>query len=90
MTAATTVGATDSNKHAVSVSLTGLAVGGGYCDELTATNASGTSASAQTSFTTTVPVVTGGGPDPTGATTATVQGYIDPAGEPTSYFLRKK
>jgi hypothetical protein len=90
MTPATTLGATDSHNHSVSVSLTGVAVGGGYCDELRATNASGTSASAQTSFTTTAPVFVVGGADatsatPTGATTATISGYLDPAGEPTTY-----
>ena len=84
-TAPQTLGFTDATSHYVSVALTGLTAGTGYCADLVATNGSGSAHSYQVSF-------TGGAPSAdtyyatvTGATTATVDGDVNPTGQTTTY-----
>jgi PASTA domain/Divergent InlB B-repeat domain len=85
-TAPATLGFTDEVYHDVSVDLTGLTAASDYCARLIATNANGEADGAQVSWT------QGETPDvltfdtySTGATTATVEGLVDPHGEATTY-----
>ncbi len=85
-TDATDLGFTDEVFHGVSVDLTGLTAASDYCARLIATNVNGEVDGAQLSWT------QGETPDvltfdtySTGATTATVEGLIDPHGEATTY-----
>ena len=86
-THAQSLGFTDTDFHDVSLDLTGLIVGNDYCVDLVATSSSGSADGGQqflegaTAFAFTDDVT------PTGATTATVAGDIDPAGEATTYFV---
>jgi hypothetical protein len=80
-----TLGFTDNSPHDVSVDLTGLTEGTSYCAELLASNGGGTAHSFQVQWTQGVPTVDTTGAEPTGATTATVFGDVNPAGQTTNY-----
>jgi hypothetical protein len=76
---------TDASFHEVSVSLSGLTAGTSYCAELVATNGAGTGRGFQVFFTAGVPSAPTFGATATGATTATVEGNVNPAGQTTTY-----
>jgi hypothetical protein len=87
ITSAQTLGFTDAAFHNVPVALSGLSAGSKYCEELVAANGSGTAQGGQQTFTAGVPEVYSYGTTPTGATTETIAGQIDPAGQTTEYHL---
>jgi hypothetical protein len=77
---------TDATYHPVSVDLSGLTSGKGYCAELVASNASGTtSEEGQVTFTAGLPGVFAFEATPTGEGTETLEGEVDPAGQTTQY-----
>ena len=78
----------DSSFHSVSVDLTTLTGGTHYCAEIVATNGSGTSESTQTQWTQGTPLADTFTGFSTGATTATVQGDVDPVGQTTTYGVQ--
>jgi len=80
-----TLGFTDGTFHDVSVALTGLTAGTEYCTDLVATNGTGSADAGQDSFTAGTPGVAPYGATVTGATTATVDGMVNPAGQTTTY-----
>ena len=86
-TAPVTLGFTDATFHQVSVELTALTGGSEYCVELIAVNGSGTSEGFQQSFTAGAPSAFASAPQPTGATTATVAGQVNPSGQTTQYHV---
>ena len=86
-TSAQSLGFTDAIYHEVSVELSGLSGGSKYCDALVAANGSGTTQGDQPTFTAGIPIVSSSFGTPTGATTETVAGQIDPAGQTTEYHL---
>jgi hypothetical protein len=69
----------------VSVPVTGLAEGTSYCAELLATNGGGSAHGFQVQWTQGAPTVDTTGAESTGATTATVFGDVNPAGQETTY-----
>jgi hypothetical protein len=84
---------TDVTDHSVTVMLTGLTAGAAECAELVATNASssdvppGLPQDPLVRFTAGTPSTQTDGADPTGASTATVGGFVDPAGQATTYLV---
>ncbi len=82
------LGATDNTTHTVSVDLTGLTAGQSYCAQLTATNPSGTAQGGLVSFTAGAPAVSTDDAEPTGASTATVTGQVNPDGQSTTYQVQ--
>jgi hypothetical protein len=86
-TSTQTLGFTDATFHEVSISLSELIAGTEYCEELGATNGSGTAQSYQVTFTVGVPLVFTNAFRSTGATTAEVSGEVDPAGQTTQYHV---
>ncbi len=86
-TAPVTLGFTDATFHQVSVELTALTGGSEYCVELIAVNGSGTSEGFPQSFTAGAPSAFAFGPQSTGATTATVEGQVNPSGQSTQYHV---
>jgi len=84
-TAPTTLGAADTDFHDVTVDLVGLTEGTSYCAAVQATNAAGTVDGSQVDWTQGAPSVDTSGAAPTGATTATVTGDVNPAGRATTY-----
>jgi hypothetical protein len=82
-TGADTLRYTDGTLHNVSVNLTALVGGAGYCASITATNASGTSSTAALVFT---PDVATTNVVVTGPTTATVNGAANASGQPYTSF----
>ena len=83
-----TLAYTDANYHGVSVSLTGLPGAQGYCARLVATNPSGTSYGEPVSGPSGAPTAYAYGALPTGASTATVQGEVNPVGQTTTYQVQ--
>ena len=81
------LGFTDTDFHGVSLDLTGLIVGDDYCVDVVATNSSGSADGGQQFLEGATPFVFTDDVTPTGATTATVDGDIGPAGEATTYFV---
>jgi hypothetical protein len=85
-TAAQTLPQTDTVDHDVTISLAGLTPGSRYCAGLVAHNSAGDNERVSIyDFTAGAPTVGGTDANPTGATTATVTGTIDPAGQTTTY-----
>ncbi len=84
-TTAQTLSSTDATFHDVSVGLTGLTAGTSYCADLVASNGSGSGDGGQLSFTAGVPITITSDATATGATTATVDGDVNPAGQTTTY-----
>ena len=82
-----TLGFTDSADHDVSVALSGLSAGTAYCADLVATNVSSTQDGGQTDFSAGLPSSFITGAAPTGATTSTITGTVNPAGQTTSYHF---
>ncbi len=78
---------TDFTQHGVSVDLSGLTGGDEYCAELVAINNSGTARGGQVFFTAGAPSVRPFGVRSTGATTTTVEGEVNPAGQSTTYHV---
>ena len=87
-TAAQTLGATDTSFHDVSVNLSGLTGGTQYCAQLTAANTSATAVGGQVQFTAGVPTASTFDATSTGATTATVDGSVNPVGQSTTYVVQ--
>ena len=81
------LGFTDTDFHGVSLGLTGLIVGDDYCVDVVATNSSGSADGGRQFLEGATPFVFTDDVTPTGATTATVDGDIGPAGEATTYFV---
>jgi hypothetical protein len=82
------LGATDNTFHDVSVDLTGLTAGIEYCAEIVATNGTGSTPiddSGQTTWIEGSPITDTYKVVSTGATTATVQGDVNPAAQSTTY-----
>jgi hypothetical protein len=87
-TAPQELGPTDLNDHNVAVNLSGLTPGTEYCVDLVATNSSGVGASGQISLAAGVlPIVSTNLVTPTGATTSTVSGTVNPSGQSTTYYV---
>jgi hypothetical protein len=87
-TPATSAGSGTAGK-AVAANLTGLAPGTTYHYRLSATNASGTSAGQDRTFTTLPqPTVSTGGPSAVSSTSAVVNGVVNPQGHSTSYYFQ--
>ena len=78
---------TDATSHAVSVELSGLTAGSEYCAEIIAVNGSGSSSGFRQSFTAGAPSAFTFHGSVTGATTATVEGQVNPAGQTTQYHV---
>jgi hypothetical protein len=87
-TASQTVPASDDQPHAVSVALTGLTPDSAYCAQLVASNASGTQPTGQEDFVAGTSSAQTGAATPTGASTETIAGQIDPAGQTTAYTVQ--
>jgi hypothetical protein len=81
-TSAQTLPYTDATPHNVSVNLTALVGGAGYCASIAATNASGTSSTGVLGFTPDVAITN---VVVTGPTTATVIGVANASGQPYAY-----
>jgi hypothetical protein len=81
-----TLGFTDENDHDVSVDLNGLTAGADYCADLVATNSSGDGDGGQIPFSAGLPSVYASGVTATGASAATVDGSVNPSGQPTTYW----
>jgi hypothetical protein len=84
-TAARTLGFTDSASHNVTISLSGLTPATTYCVDLIATNSSATVDGGQISLTAGVPSASTTDAIATGASTATVDGSVNPSGQTTTY-----
>lgn len=87
--APTQLGFTDEGYHDVSVHLTGLTAGSEYCAQLVASNVNGEDDGGQVTWT------QGSAPDAStwdtyssGATSATVEGFVDPKSEATDYYAQ--
>jgi hypothetical protein len=78
----------DNNFDPASVDLTGLTGGVDYCAQLIATNGSGESDGGTVPWTQGLPEVITTGQTPTGATTSTIQGQVDPTGQSTTYKVQ--
>jgi hypothetical protein len=76
------------NDGFVSVDLTELTNGMDYCAQLVATDANGDAEGGQVPWTQGAPFVDTFDAEPTGLTTATIDGDVNPAGQATSYVLR--
>jgi hypothetical protein len=70
---------TDNFSHQVSVSVSNLVSGGRYCAAVIATNSSDTATASTLSFMAGAPEVFTSHTTPTGTTTETVAGYVNPA-----------
>ena len=86
-TTATDLGFTDDNFHLVTADLSGLTQNTEYCAQLIATNSSGTGTGGQAPWTQGIPGTDTAAAFSTSATTATVQGEVDPAGQTTTYKI---
>lgn len=87
-TSATLLPFTDTSPHILTVGLTGLTAGSGYCAEFFATNGSGTSsATFQATWTQGLPITDTNDATSTGATAATVDGDVNPVGQATNYYV---
>ena len=82
-----TLGFTDATFHQVSVELTGLSAGNEYCTELIAVNGSGTGHASAEFFFSGLPAASTSNAFATGATTAMVEGQVDPSGQTTEYHV---
>jgi hypothetical protein len=82
-----TLGFTDGTFHRVSVPLSGLTAEREYCAEPVASNASGTGQGKPLSFTAGAPSAFIFNAFSTGATTATVEGEVNPTGQSTQYHV---
>jgi hypothetical protein len=78
----------DNNFDPASVDLTGLTGGTDYCAQLTANNGSGESDGGFIEWTQGLPEVITTGQTPTGATTSTIEGQVDPTGQSTTYKVQ--
>lgn len=76
---------TDGNPHAVSLDFDGLTAGTAYCAELIAGNSSGQAAGSQVTWTQGEPNATTTTAASSGATSATVEGTVNPAAQTTTY-----
>src|SRR5215469_2186160 len=72
----------------VTVDLTDLTGGTDYCAQLIANNGSGESDGGTEEWTQGLPVAITIGETPTGATTSTIQGQVDPVGQSTTYKVQ--
>ena len=80
------LGFTDVDFHRVSVDLSGLAAGTDYCGRISATNANGDGDGSQLTWTEgTRPGVLTFDAYSTGSTMVTVEGFVNPVGEATTY-----
>jgi phosphodiesterase/alkaline phosphatase D-like protein len=84
-TAGVSLPETDSDDHAVTVDVTGLTAGTQYCAAVAATNGAGTNAANPTDFTAGLPTAEVDQVQTASATSETVDGQIDPAGQATHY-----
>ncbi|MEA2473979.1 MAG: virginiamycin lyase, partial [Thermoleophilaceae bacterium] len=78
----------DTTDHPIEVSIINLTAGTEYCAELVATNTAGTSRGDQITFTQGQPKASTNDATRTNATTATVSGTVNPAGQATTYRVR--
>jgi hypothetical protein len=85
-TAPQTLGFTDTVDHDVSVDLTGLTPGTQYCAAVIASNSTGTVTSFTATFAAGLPVASTDDAFLTGASTATVDGSVNPSGQATTYL----
>jgi hypothetical protein len=91
-TPVTLAGTPDATDHQVTVTITGLTQNTDYCAEVRATNGSGSSEASinnynsPTEFSTGAPAVTTDDADPVGATTATIDGTVNPEGDNTTTY----
>ena len=83
-----TLGYTDNTAHNVSVTLSGLTGGQSYCAQLLATNGSGTGPGGEVRFTAGVPIASTDDAQATGASTAVVDGSVNPEGQTTTYEVQ--
>jgi hypothetical protein len=81
-----TLGFTDTDDHDVSVDLIGLTPGTRYCAALIATNTTSTVTAFPATFGAGLPVASTDDASPTGASTATVDGEVNPGGQATTYL----
>jgi hypothetical protein len=86
-TAPQTLPSPDGESHEVSVALTGLTGGTAYCAAISATNGSGTDTTAPVAFVQGQPRADTWFVSSDSATTATVYGGVDPAGQSTTYSV---
>ena len=86
-TAPQTLGFTDTADHDVSVDLTGLTPGVQYCAALIATNSTSTVTSFSTTFGAGLPAASTDDAFATAASTATVDGEVNPSGQATAYMV---
>ncbi len=84
-TTAQTLGFTDNDFHDVSVDLTGLTPGTQYCAAVVASNSSGSATGEQFQFGAGLPLASTFDANATGASTATVEGSVNPSGQTTTY-----
>jgi hypothetical protein len=84
-TAGTVLGDTDSGNHLASVELSGLVAGHGYCARLVATNSDGEGDGGLQAWTQGAPNAEISLSFSTGATTATIQGSVNPREQSTTY-----
>ncbi len=84
-TSSVTLGFTDATSHQVSVELTGLSAGNEYCVELVTVNGSGAAHGSQITFFAGFPAASTSNAFATGATTAMVEGQVNPSGQTTQY-----
>jgi Divergent InlB B-repeat domain len=83
-----TAGPTGTSEFEVaSLTLKGLSPGTKYCAEMVASNTAGSERGGQVRFTAGAPSAFAAGAHSTSATTATVDGEVDPAGQSTEYFV---
>ncbi len=84
-TAAQKLGFTDTDVHDVSVDLTGLTPGTQYCASVVASNSSGSATGGPFQFGAGLPLASTFDANATGASTATVDGSVNPSGQTTTY-----
>jgi hypothetical protein len=84
----TTYSFADTQFNQIGVELTGLTEGLGYCAAMEATNTVGTAMGSQVQWTQGAPGIGTTSASATDATTATVFGNVNPAGQPTSYQVQ--
>jgi hypothetical protein len=84
-TTAQTLGFTDTVVHDVSVDLTGLTPGTQYCAAVVASNSSASATGEQIQFGAGLPLASTFDANATGASTATVDGGVNPSGQTTTY-----
>jgi hypothetical protein len=87
-TSATPFPDTGTNFEDVQVDLTGLTGGTDYCAQLIANNGSGPSEGGTFEWIQGLPETLTTGQTPTGATTSTIQGQINPVGQSTTYKVQ--